>query len=196
MTRGERERLVAAVAKVAAEQGYGGLSVASVARRAGVTEEVYEAHFASAELGLLAAQDEFFQRLALEAASACGTAVPWPLRVKRGLRAVLSTVSDSSALARVFAVEAGGPNLALGERQFAALNEFARMLRKGREHIPATTSLPASTERLLVGGVASVVSECLLMEEPGAIASLEAELVELVLAPYLGEAEARRIAGS
>jgi AcrR family transcriptional regulator len=194
MVEGERARIVAAVAKVAAEQGYAGLKIERIARYASVAEDAYEAHFSSPEQGLLAAQEVFLEHLLMEAANACDKAEPFPLRVRAGIGAVLSVISEASALARVFAVEVGGTNLALGERRFAALDEFARMLRAGRD--AAATLPPDSTERLLVGGIASVVSECLLMEEPAAILGLEADLVELILTPYLGAAEARRIANA
>jgi AcrR family transcriptional regulator len=194
MIDGERERIVAAIAKVAGEQGYAGLTIERIARYASVSEDVYEAHFSSCEQGLLAAQELFLESLLSEAANACDKAESFPLRVRAGIRAVLSAISEASALSRVFAVEAGGANLVLAERQFATLDGFARMLRAGRDHCPVATPPPASTERLLVGGIASVVSECLLMEEPAAILGLETDLVELSLTPFLGGVEARRIA--
>ena len=43
-------------------------------------------------------------------------------------------------------------------------------------------------------GAACLISSALLSEEPSRLASLEPELVELLLMPYLGRSEARRIA--
>jgi AcrR family transcriptional regulator len=191
---GQRERLIAAVAKAAAEDGYAGLTVERIVNYAGVGREVFETHFESREQSLLAAQEVFLERLLSEATGACEGSGPWPLRLRAGLRAVLSSLTESAALARVFTVEADAAGLALAERQLVALDDFARLMRNGSRDYPAAAPLPGVTERLLVGGVASLLRERLLREEPTATPPLEAELTELLLIPYLGRQEARRIA--
>lgn len=189
----EHRRLVDAVAKAAAEHGYAGLTVERIASYAGLTVEIFERHFDSREQALVAAQEAFMERLWLEAVGACEKGEPWPRRVRAGLRAVLASLVEASTLARVFAVEAGA-SLVVAERQFAALDRFAAVLRRGRRAYPEAERLPETTERTLVGGIASVVSAHLLMEESGAIPALEAGLLELILIPYLGREEARRLA--
>jgi AcrR family transcriptional regulator len=193
---GDRERLVAAISKAAGEHGYSRLTVDQVLRYADVPKATFEAHFESTEQGLIAAQDAFFNRLWLDVVGACDPPGEWPLKVRAALGAVLSSLVEASNLARVFAVEAAAASLAAAERQFAALDQFATLLRNGRRHFPAAASLPDATERVLVGGIASVVSSHLLVEDPQAIPALKGQLVELVLIPYLGEVEARRVAAS
>jgi|GEM_PF-4530591 len=68
------------------------------------------------------------------------------------------------------------------------------MLRAGREECSAPAELPPSTERLLVGGIASLLAERLLLEEAARIPDLHEELLISLLAPYLGAGEARRVA--
>lgn len=191
---GQRERLVAAFSKAAAEHGYAQLKVEQVARYAGVPAEAFEAHFESKEQGLVAAQDAFLQRLWLDVITACDSSVEWPLKVRASLRAILASLVEASTLARVFAIEATAASLVAAERQFAALDQFAELLREGREHFPAAATLPAATERGLVGGIASIVSNHLLMEDPQAIPKLEEQLIEFILIPFMGEGEARRVA--
>lgn len=190
---GQRERLVAAVSKAAAEHGYAGLTIERIVDYAGVDRDVFDAHFDSREQGLLAAQEAFLERLLWEATGACERPGPWPLRLRAALRAVLSSLIESAALARVLTVEADAAGLPLMERRLAALDDFARLMRRGREGHP-TPALPEVTERVLVGGVASLLRQRLLREEPTATAPLEAELTELLLIPYLGRPEARRVA--
>lgn len=190
----DRARLVAAFGRAAAEHGYAGLTVEQVMSYAGVPRGIFDAHFGTKEQGLVAAQEAFIERLWLDAVHACEDSATWPVKVRAGIAAVLASVVEASALARVFAVEASSASLAAAERQFAALDEFAELLRGGRRNYPAAAQLPASMERALVGGIASIVSAHLLMEDSQAIPSLERELVELVLIPYLGETEARRVA--
>lgn len=190
----DRERLVAAFGKAAAEHGYAALTVEQVVTYSGIPREIFEVHFGSKEEALVAAQDAFLERLWLDAAQACEESEEWPLRVRAGLSAILASLVEASALARVFAVEACSASLAAAERQFAALDQFADLLRRGRSGYPAAATLPDATERVLVGGIASIVSGHLLMEDTRAIPALETELVELALIPYLGVSEARRAA--
>ncbi|MBK5221051.1 MAG: hypothetical protein JJE35_14920 [Thermoleophilia bacterium] len=190
----QRERLVSAFAKAAAEHGYAGLDLEQVLLYAGVGREILDAHFESKEQGLIAAQDAFLERLWLDVLGACEAPGEWPLKVRAALAAILSSLVEASNLARVFAVEAVAASLAAAERQYAALDQFASLLRYGRRHYPRATSLPDATERVIVGGVASIVSGHLLMEDPQAIPAMEPQLVELILIPYLGEGEAKRVA--
>jgi AcrR family transcriptional regulator len=190
----QRDRLVAAFSKAAAEHGYAQLEIEHVIRYAGVSAETFAAHFETKEQGLIAAQDAFLDRLWLDVVTACDVSIEWPLKVRASLHAVLGSLVEASTLARVFAIEATAASLAAAERQFAALDQFAVLLREGREHFPGAASLPGATERGLVGGIASIVSTHLLMEDPQAIPRLEAELVEFILIPFVGEEEARRIA--
>jgi AcrR family transcriptional regulator len=192
----QRERLVAAIAKAASEHGYAELTVDHVLRYAGLPQAAFDAHFESKEQGLIAAQDAFFDRLWLDVINVCDSPANWPLKVRAALGAILASLVEASTLARVFAVEAAAASLAAAERQFAALDQFATLLRDGRRLYPEAASLPEATERALVGGIASIVASHLLMEDPQAIPALEGQLVELLLIPYLGEGEARRIAGA
>ncbi|MFL5898200.1 MAG: helix-turn-helix domain-containing protein [Solirubrobacterales bacterium] len=189
----ERERLVAAFTRVAAERGYRRTDVDQVARYAGLSRDRLELHFSSKERGLLAAQEAFLEVLWLEGVGGCEIVEEWPRRVQAGLRGVIAAVVDASAVARVFTVEAAASSLAAAERQFAAIDRFAALLREGRRLYPRAESLPPVTERLLVGGIASILCDHLLGEDPMAIRLLESQLVELLLIPFLGENEARRI---
>jgi AcrR family transcriptional regulator len=191
----DRERLIAATAKAVAEHGYSTLTVDQVLRYADVSRAIFDAHFESKEQSLIAAQDAFLHRLWLDAIHACEAPPDWPRKVRAALEAVLTSLAEASGLARAFTVEAAA-SLAAAERQFAAFEEFATLLRDGRRHYPEAASLPEATERALVGGIASIVSNHLLMEDPRAIAALESQLVELLLIPYVGEEEARRVASA
>lgn len=190
----ERERLVAAVAKAAAEHGYARLTVEQVVRYAGVPPATFDANFESLEQAVVAAQEAFLQRLQAEVAAACDPEKTWPENVRGALYAGLDYLVEASALARVFAIEAAAASLAARERQFATLDGFSELLRDGRKHYAAAAQMPPTMERALVGGIASIVSDRLLSEEPAALAELEPQLAEFLLVPYLGRSEARRIA--
>jgi AcrR family transcriptional regulator len=190
----QRERLLAAIARAAAEQGYSKLTVEQVVHYAGVSSDTFYEHFSSKEQGLIAAQDAFLDRLWVEVIGVCDSGEEWPVRVRSALDAILSHLAEASTVARMFAVEAAAASLAVTERQFTVLETFAGLLRDGRKIYPRAASLPVVTERALVGGVASMISARLLGEEPQVLVSLGSELVELILTPYVGHTEAKRVA--
>ena len=190
----QRERLVAAIARGAAEQGFDKLTVEHVVRYAGVPAATFYEHFSTKEQGLMAAFDAFLDRLWLEVSAVCETDAEWPQKVKAAIDVTLSYLAEASSVARVFAVEAASASLAATERQLAALESFATLLRDGRSLYPRAAELPVPTERALVGGIASIISGHLLAEEPQVLVDLEPELIELVLIPYLGQSEAKRVA--
>jgi AcrR family transcriptional regulator len=190
----ERARFVAAFGKAASEHGYRDLTIEQVARYAGSSPERIGVYFASKEDGLVAAQDAFLDGIWLDVLDACEAPVEWPLRVRAALRSVVVSLTEASALARVFAIEATAASVAAAERQFAVLDSFARLLRDGRRIYPRAGELPTLTERALVGGVASIISGHLLAEEPRVLAGLEPQLVELILTPYIGPRLAGQIA--
>lgn len=189
-----RARLLAAVAKAAGEQGYEQVTVERIVRYAEVSDITFFQHFESREQALMAAYDSFLERLWVEATAACEVTAPWPSRVRGAIAAILASLVEASAIARAFLIEASVASIAGAERQIAALDRFAALLGEGRSADRRAQSLPEATERTLVGGIASIVSGCLLAEDPQALPALELQLVELVLIPYLGADEARRAA--
>lgn len=190
----DRGKIVTAIAKAVAEYGYAQLTLEQVLAYAGVTPGEFEAHFQSLEQALIAAQEDFLERLRLEVATACELDRAWPDNVRAALDAALAYVADANAMARGFAVEATAASLAANERQYAALETFADLLREGRRLYPRAAEMPPETERALVGGIASIVSDRLLSEEPQTLVDLEPQLAEFLLVPYLGRAEASRFA--
>jgi AcrR family transcriptional regulator len=190
----QRSRLIAAFSRAAGERGYSRLDVETVSRYAGLPPGGFYDEFESVEQALVAAQEAFLGRLWLEVTGACEGVEVWPLRVRAVVAAVLGSLVEASSLARVFAIEGPGASLAAAERQFAALDRLANLLAEGRRFFPRAAHLPAITERALVGGGVSIVSQYLLAEDPKTISTLQTQLVEVLLAPYLGEDEARRVA--
>jgi AcrR family transcriptional regulator len=191
----ERRDLLAAFRKTAGEEGYRALTIDGVVRTAGLPRERFEAHFASKEEALGAAQEEFLERIRREAASSCAGESGWPERVRAALGSILATVIEAESLTRALMVEAPGLSLAAGQRQIEALDRLAEMLGEGRRLYPRAAGMPQMSERVLIAGVASVVAERLLGEETATLRGLEPELLALLLMPYLGAAEARRFAG-
>jgi AcrR family transcriptional regulator len=194
-SQAQRERLINAFTRVASERGYSETTAADVATVAGLPDNVFYEHFESKRQCLSAAHDAFFGRMMSEAADAIDPDDDWPTRVRDGVTAMLEFVDETFSRARFFAVEALAAGPLILERQAAEIERVVPMLREGRRRYPAAADLPELTELLLVGGAAYVVRASLLSEGPLPVKRLETELVEILLGPYLGSDEARRVAG-
>jgi AcrR family transcriptional regulator len=190
----QRSRLIDAFTKVAAERGYTRISAAQVATEAGLPRETFYEHFPDLPRCLVASYDAYFERLMAHIEEACESEGEWSGRVKASVGACLEFVLETASRARLFSVEAISAGPALLERRFASTTRLAARLQRLRDHSPRAAELPASTEWVLVAGVYSRITAHLLAEEAGLLADLEPQLVELLLSPYLGEQEARRLA--
>jgi AcrR family transcriptional regulator len=192
----DRQRLVSAITKAASERGYTNVTVTDVTRYAELSRTTFYEHFTGKRQCLMAAYDAFFERLIDDATAACAAQSEWPERVRAALGAILSFLEESDTLARAFAVESFSSGPPAFERQLGLVERLASLLREGRSHFPAAAALPEQTEQTLAGGVFLLVSARLLAEESLAVPGLRSDLVELVLTPYAGAAEARRIAAT
>lgn len=190
-----RERLVDAFTKVASERGYARTTVGDVVAAADLPEHVFFVHFTDTRQCLSAAHDAFFERLVGEVGEAVDPEDEWPLRVRDAVAAAVEFFEETTSRARFFAVEALAAGPSLLERQHAALDRMVALLREGRLQSPAAAGLPELTEPILVGGAAFLVRVSLLAEERLGGGELARELVEILLSPYLGRQQAKRISG-
>jgi hypothetical protein len=75
-----------------------------------------------------------------------------------------------------------------------ALERFEPLLRPGRELNERNADLPDTLEATLFGGVFWIAYQRLIVGEADKLLGLLPETIELVLSPYVGEAEAVRVA--
>lgn len=137
-------------------------------------------------------------RARLRYAAECGWAEGGsePQRVAGALRAVFEFAADNPAAFRVLTAGAlaHGPYGTARYREL--LTAAARVLAGCREGSGRGAELPALTERALVGGVVTLVSERVDAGREAELSALAPEAIEFVLTPYLGAAEARLIAAN
>ena len=194
LDREERRRLIDAFTKVAAEVGYERTSGSEVAAHAGLQADRFYKHFPNEMSCLIAAHDVFVQELCDDVAEATRDEPDWPMKVRRAVATCLECLADKEARARLFAVDAVRAGPVVLERRFAHTSRVAERLREGRLHFPEARGLGETTEWALVAGVAAHVTSYLLAEQGSLLPCLEAELAELLLTPYLGVEEAKRLA--
>ena len=188
----QRERLLDAVERLVAADGFAAVSIEAIVKQAGVSSVTFYEFFEGKEECFAAAferaVDEGSEELARAAAGdpAAG-GFSWSEEVATGLRALTRLIADRPDRARLVLVEAqtGGPELS---RRFeAALDRVAAKLREGRELPTAPADLPATHEEATAGSLAWLLRERLETGGAEGLQKLYPELIDIALAPYLGD---------
>jgi AcrR family transcriptional regulator len=154
----QRGRMLAAMAEVVADRGYGAVSVADVVGRAGVSRKTFYAHFQDKLDCFMAAYDLGVAVLLATVAEA-GAGDPDPFAVARArVRSYLATLAAEPAFARTFLIEinAAGPRAL--ERRREVHEQFARL---SRELVESVAGVPRPAQEVYlaqVGATNEVVS--------------------------------------
>jgi AcrR family transcriptional regulator len=188
----QRQRLIVAMARSIALRGYAATSVDRVLEGSGVSRGTFYELFGNRHECLVATHEASLESLMGRISVACAGQRGWAAQVRAGVGAVVEFADRAPDQARLLALDALAADAQSSRRALAVVDQFAEMLRSGREHYPKAAKLPPVTERALVGSIAMAIG-CQLLEGQSP-AGLEGQLVYLVLTPYLGAAAAKRIA--
>jgi len=139
--------------------------------------------------------DSAFATLQVRIESGCTAAEGWPAGVAAGIHAAFDWVAEEPRDAQLLTNDALGGGSAGFERYERMIAYVAELLAPGRDQAEHGERLPKITERAMASGVAMLVAQRLSMGREEELPSLAPEAVQFVLTPYLGSAEARRVAG-
>ena len=103
----------------------------------------------------------------------------------------LAAEPELARLCMVEPVAAGGE---IAARYRATMQDFVTILKAGRPEHGGERALPEATEETLVGGIVSLIVREISAGRTADLEKLLPDLVELILAPYLGVEEAERLA--
>jgi AcrR family transcriptional regulator len=191
----QRERLIAGLASAVAAKGYAAVTLADVTREAKVSRRVFYSNFEGKEQCFLAAFEVVVDHLRELVAEAVEPVDGWPGKAIAATRAVLAFLASEPDLARLCLVESRGAGPAVTARFNQTVAEMAPLLRQGRAERPAgERPLPDSTEDTTIGSLVSLAHRKIAAGEAARLEDLLPDCAEFVLAPYLGPAEATRLA--
>lgn len=190
----QRQRLLASLIQNVAEHGYNATTITSVTDGAGVTTRTFYKYFESVEECYLAAFDAVVEIVEGRLAEAWGLHDEWPARVNASIGAVLDLLSASPELATLLLTEPFVAGTAISRRYQQEIGRLGGYLSEGRELSDAGESLPATTERGLVGSLASQVGRKVAAGEADDLPDLLPDLTQFALTPYLGASAARKAA--
>lgn len=196
VTHNQRERLIAGIAEAIAENGYSGTTIAHITRAAAVSRRTFYEHFSSKDECFVAAYDTVMQELQERVSGAFDEEKEWPRSIRAGIGAMLEFLAAEPNLARLCMVEALVAGPAVVERYDAAIQSFVPYFQEGRKgrSKEVLSRLSPTTEEALVGGMVSLISRRIIAGKAAELEELLPDLVEFTLTPYLGSAEAAKIA--
>jgi len=196
VTHNQRERLIAGIAEAIAENGYSGTTIAHITRAAAVSRRTFYEHFSSKDECFVAAYDAMMKDLRERVSEAFDAADEWPQAIKAGIAAMLRFLAAQPNVAKLCMVEALVAGPAVVERYDAAIQSFVPYFKEGRKgrSREVLSRLSPTTEEALVGGMVSLISRRIIAGKVEQLEDLLPDLVEFTLTPYLGSAEAAKIA--
>ena len=183
VARTQHDRLIDAMARTVAERGYPGTSLNDVCVAAGVSTKAFYQHFADKEACFLAAFERGMSLVQKSVLTAYAQPTRWPLRMRRGLDALLRILAAEPAFAALAVVEvlAAGPRAADHRRLvLASYKQFFA-------DAPRRTGQPEIPEVAVEAVVAGVYGVILDYVSAGRTAELPACLPALtyfVLVPF------------
>lgn len=189
----QRERLLAALAHVVAARGYKGATITEIVKAASVSSKAFYENFDSKEACFLAAFDAVLAHMKELVGEAVAPYADWSQRVIAALRALLDFFESEPDLARLCLVEPVTATPAIAGHFREEVIACIPYLELGRAESTDAASLPESTEDSLLGGLVVLTSRSILAGD-GPLPGLLPDLVEFVLAPYLGPERAKALA--
>jgi len=195
VTRSQRERLLAAVVRVTAANGYESTSIADILEEAGVGRESFYELFEDKKDCLLAARGILVDNLDATVAEVYNQPGPWAERVRNALAAMLDWFAADPAATRVIFVEVAAVGAASRELFRTDFARFTKLVDDGLDRTEPVPGLPRATALAIAAALARVYEE-VVRDHTVELPRLLPELTYEVLIPFLGEetaaAEQRR----
>lgn len=192
----QRERLIASFTALVGEVGYSGATITAVTEGAGVASRTFYKYFETIDEVCVAAFEKGVGDLRPLVVAAYHEEAEWPQRIRAVIAAFLAEFAEYPELARLLTAEpfVAGPGLARMHK--TAIEGLVPFLREGRSLQDGREPLPDTAERGILGAVNSMIGRQATAGRGEQLEALLPDLTQFVLTPYLGAAEARRVAGS
>jgi AcrR family transcriptional regulator len=196
VARSHRNRMMLGAVKVVGESGFYDSKVESIISAGGVSRNTFYRHFADKRACLLAAYETTVAWLEEEATRAIAAEACWADKVRVAGESTLSLLAGDPHLARLVALEILCLGPAGQARQRALIDRLSRPLRLGRVVDPLPYEFSPGLELALLSGAISMIGREVNEGRGERLGGLAPALTEFLLVPYLGRAEALRVATS
>jgi AcrR family transcriptional regulator len=182
VTRNQRERLVAGTIAAVAADGFRDTGVTAISAASGVSRRTFYTYFKDKEECFLATYDLFEGHLFAVMADESEKRT-WPEQVRRRVRALIDLYAANPDLVRFSLAAPPSAGGAIDARARSFLERLVDALCAGH---------PGEASEVERGALAGTIAAILIarVEDGDPLPDAAAELVELVLSPYLGRTRA------
>ncbi len=193
--RGERGALLIALAELTLDHPYEDIGVEQIATQAGVAPEIFGRHFTSKEDCLVAAYDALTEQAFASASRAyVNTGGSWAEAVHRALGALLDFLGGTPAFTNLYALDTARSHPSMVEANDRALLRVTEFLEPGFSEVDAEEMPPAITSEMIAGGLFSMIRLHVVRGRTEVLPAALPVATIVALAPFVGLAEAKRIA--
>jgi AcrR family transcriptional regulator len=195
VARNQRERLINGLTQGLYEVGYQKTTVSLIGQRAAVSKSDFYKHFESKDDCFVAAYDAAIERIRGQLLAACEEAEgeEWPQRVRRAVDTLLKLFVAEPAVASIALVEGLRAGRDVYDRYQVGIESLVKLVKQSDPPLVDGARVPDATDEAIVGGIASMLGRRVLAGETERMSELFPEILEFILASYLGAEEARRI---
>lgn len=186
-------RLAAGWAESISIRGYCRTTVRNVIESSGISRRTFYERFGGKTEAFVAIHAEALDALTDRVGATAAVEPDWPERIAAGIAAGLQELSDEPCRAQLLLGDPLGAGPRMGYCQEQLVARFAPTLAEGRRFGPVPPP-PPSLETALLGSLIEIVGSRLRSGPAQSLPALGPQLTELVLSPYLGSKEAKRIA--
>jgi AcrR family transcriptional regulator len=182
----QRQRVLAAVARVAREKGYAAMTVADIVATAGIARAAFYEQFRSKEDAFLSAQAFALENSLSIAASKFFSEESWPNRVWSGALAMLAYVASVPDLATLDFVESYTAGRAAIRRSFEGRMAYTLFLEEGYRQRPEAEDLPRLCSEAIAGAILELMRRQTVKGNIDQMQHLAPQAVYVALAPFIG----------
>jgi AcrR family transcriptional regulator len=186
----QRQRIMFAAAKLAAEQGYAASTVAEITRRAGVDGRVFYSMFADKHHAFMAVHELGFQHVMDVTAGAFFAGATWPERNWEAARAFTQFLERNPVIAHVGFVEAYAVGPGAAQRLEDSQSAFAMLLQEGYQYVPQHSRPSRVVLEAIIATIFETVYHRARASGSPRLSVLLGHLTFLVLSPFMGPAQA------
>jgi AcrR family transcriptional regulator/DNA-binding MarR family transcriptional regulator len=188
----QRARMLIGAVEVIGDLGYGGMSVARVCARAGVSRRTFYDLFEDREDCFLEVFEETVARACVVAQDAASGESTWRGRVRAGLSALLLFAGDEPVLGSLLVKDALGCGPIVLQARARRLETLHGIIDQGRDEAQAGGELPPLTAEGTVGAVLAVIYMRMLERDRRPLIELLNPLMSMIVLPFLGRGAAAK----
>jgi AcrR family transcriptional regulator len=186
----QRERILAALARLSRTKGYAAITISAIVGAAHVTRGEFYRQFRNKEEAILASQTFALQRSISLAAAAFFGVDSLPDRAWAGLEALLAYVASEPDLAWLDIVESYAIGPAAIRRSFDNRTAFTLFLEQGYRQSPRARRLPEICSDAIGCAILELLRTEVLAGRSERVLEILPQVVYVALAPFIGPQQA------